>query len=133
MQTSHQGDPENSLHRLAQENILNAYSAMVYTDNRFSFGTDLPLPDKSFTRLPYHSLRHMGNVRLVLNARHSAELHGIYLQSLISIVNAHNEDVSGKLALQRLEIRLWTLDVEESYNRLATFARNDLECNVFPL
>jgi hypothetical protein len=75
----------------------------------------------------------MRNIQLVLNARHNPEEHEKYLRSFVKTMNAHDEDESGKLALKRLEIRLWSPEMNEPYDRLSTLTRNDLDRNMYIL
>jgi hypothetical protein len=111
---------------LVQKHILTSCSAMLYCKNRFSFGTDLPLPNEMLTRLPYHSLRNIRNVQILLNARHTAEQHDKFLQHFVSIMNARNEDISRRPILKKLEVRLWVPGMDELYDNLSTFTLNDL-------
>lgn len=77
---------------------------MLYSNNCFEFFTDLPLPKGSLTKLPYHSLRDMRNVRIVVDTFHINIEHEEYLMSFVNVVNAYAEDSSKKSILQRLEV-----------------------------
>lgn len=79
---------------------------MLYGINQFSFRTDLPLPNEKLTRLPYHTLRDMKDIQLVLEAKDPAEGHEQFLERFVHVIGAHGEDDSRRSVLKRLEVRI---------------------------
>lgn len=94
-------------------------SAMLYDNNQFSFHTTrLPLPNERLTKLPYHSLRDMRHVYLVLEATHEAVEHEKFLQQFISVIRTHSQDESKRSVLKRLEVRIQVGGNDEMYDSL---------------
>lgn len=94
-------------------------SAMLYDDNQFSFHTtSLPLPNEKLTKLPYHSLRSMRYIHLVLEATHETVEHERFLQEFVSVIGTHSQDESKRSVLKRLEVRIQIGGKDEMYDSL---------------